>query len=316
MICKWCGEVLKPGDSRCKRCRREIPALSDCGGFYDLVPQAESALPVAAQQPKPAPVEVRPERVPPIPVQSARRKQDHMVKNIVFWVAIVLAVVFLVQTISLSGKLETAEAQIRMLKDRNDSQNEDVNNISGNKPEVKPGETPDPVQPEDTLTVAYNGSLTKIPFTAGNCEALKTQRVTVQLQDEAETILASVMLELKTDENAARVLSLTVSAEGLDWKDLSFRWSIAEDPAAELVAFDILAEVAQDTTEETTDDTSENTSGSFFGNGNDETEPEEQSIGSELEIDWEGKKELICEITATDSTGETVHLILTGIVIE
>lgn len=27
-------------DAKCRRCGKERPALSDCGGFYDLVPQA------------------------------------------------------------------------------------------------------------------------------------------------------------------------------------------------------------------------------------------------------------------------------------
>lgn len=37
MLCKWCGETVTPADRQCRRCGRELPALSDCGGFYDLV---------------------------------------------------------------------------------------------------------------------------------------------------------------------------------------------------------------------------------------------------------------------------------------
>ena len=36
MICKWCGETLKTGAKTCRRCKREIPAKSDCGGYYDF----------------------------------------------------------------------------------------------------------------------------------------------------------------------------------------------------------------------------------------------------------------------------------------
>lgn len=46
MFCKWCGGSLTQSDSKCKRCGKEVPALSDCGGFYDLVPDAK-------QPPKP-----------------------------------------------------------------------------------------------------------------------------------------------------------------------------------------------------------------------------------------------------------------------
>ena len=38
MFCKWCGGNLTPSDTKCKRCGKDIPALSDCGGFYDLIP--------------------------------------------------------------------------------------------------------------------------------------------------------------------------------------------------------------------------------------------------------------------------------------
>lgn len=42
MFCKWCGGNLASSDTKCKRCGREVSALSDCGGFYDLVPNAKN----------------------------------------------------------------------------------------------------------------------------------------------------------------------------------------------------------------------------------------------------------------------------------
>lgn len=41
MFCKWCGGNLGSSDIKCARCGREVPARSDCGGFYDLVPEAK-----------------------------------------------------------------------------------------------------------------------------------------------------------------------------------------------------------------------------------------------------------------------------------
>lgn len=40
MLCKWCGERITSAEKVCGRCGRKIPALSDCGGFYDLSPEA------------------------------------------------------------------------------------------------------------------------------------------------------------------------------------------------------------------------------------------------------------------------------------
>lgn len=42
MICKWCGEALpSSNNTKCPRCGKELPPLSDCGGFYNLMPSAE-----------------------------------------------------------------------------------------------------------------------------------------------------------------------------------------------------------------------------------------------------------------------------------
>ncbi len=46
MFCKWCGGNLTSADTKCKRCGREVAARSDCGGFYELVPDEKPAQPV------------------------------------------------------------------------------------------------------------------------------------------------------------------------------------------------------------------------------------------------------------------------------
>lgn len=40
MICKWCGENTDPSAAKCTHCRRPLPPLSDCGGFYNIMPSA------------------------------------------------------------------------------------------------------------------------------------------------------------------------------------------------------------------------------------------------------------------------------------
>lgn len=43
MICKWCGAAVDTAMKKCPTCGREIPPLSDCGGFYRVVPTAAQA---------------------------------------------------------------------------------------------------------------------------------------------------------------------------------------------------------------------------------------------------------------------------------
>lgn len=43
MICKWCGEAVDPGSRICGRCGRELPPMTDCGGFYQVMPSARPA---------------------------------------------------------------------------------------------------------------------------------------------------------------------------------------------------------------------------------------------------------------------------------
>ena len=43
MICKWCGEQVEAGASLCAHCGRELPPLSECGGFYNIMPEARLA---------------------------------------------------------------------------------------------------------------------------------------------------------------------------------------------------------------------------------------------------------------------------------
>lgn len=41
MFCKWCGEDLSGNLTVCAHCGKEQPPLSDCGGFFNLTPNAK-----------------------------------------------------------------------------------------------------------------------------------------------------------------------------------------------------------------------------------------------------------------------------------
>ncbi len=52
MICKWCATAVTPGDKVCPKCKRELPPLTDCGGFNNITRGLVPPTPAAAQ-PKP-----------------------------------------------------------------------------------------------------------------------------------------------------------------------------------------------------------------------------------------------------------------------
>lgn len=53
MFCKWCGNKIQPTDRSCKACGRETPAMSDCGGLYNLRYEAPAATAQPSFQPDP-----------------------------------------------------------------------------------------------------------------------------------------------------------------------------------------------------------------------------------------------------------------------
>ena len=107
MICKWCGATIDVTEGKCPDCGKAIPVLSDCGGFYDVVPKAiRPAVSQYKQETCSNPKDgVNPVSPPPRP-QKKRRK--HAVLPIVTLVLVLLFVVFMiVQSASLSKMIDT-----------------------------------------------------------------------------------------------------------------------------------------------------------------------------------------------------------------
>lgn len=103
MFCKWCGGTLAPSDTKCKRCGREVPALSDCGGFYDLVPGARRTETIQSRTPQPAPIQ-------PVLVAQPERKIKRIRLPLILFVLVVvvfLVIAFLV-TVFVFGKVKGA----------------------------------------------------------------------------------------------------------------------------------------------------------------------------------------------------------------
>lgn len=321
MICKWCGETLKSGAKTCKRCHREIPPLSDCGGFYDLVPQARSAVAVPTEEiPIRVPEEViaEPEAmespVRPVPPKK-RKKKSNTILNVIFWLSIALVVILLIQTISLSGKLSDANDEIRRLRAKNSSSQEtqatDVPNGKDPKPtDPKKSENPeesgkpsDPGHDEEhgLLTAdCLNGESTVV-FDEANNEHLQSNPVTVSLQDDTGEVIVILTLEL-TESEDTQALRLEVEDNRVGWQIQAIQWHDAD--GKELKSSGIREFVA-----------------SFLPDGSSDEETkaadtEGTQSGSVLELDRDEKMELTCTITGVDSDGDEILVILRGIVVE
>lgn len=67
MLCKWCGADVPNSETKCPRCKRDMTAKSDCGGFYDIVSAPKKAEPTGFQ---PATTEIIRERFVPQPTKN------------------------------------------------------------------------------------------------------------------------------------------------------------------------------------------------------------------------------------------------------
>lgn len=109
MICKWCGAKIREKDRTCPRCGQEIPPLSECGGFYDLVPGARQGAvppvkPVSPMQPTDGPTGYYPPR---------KKKKNYNTLWLCVWAVLLFAVLALsVKSCSLSFELDRLDDRL------------------------------------------------------------------------------------------------------------------------------------------------------------------------------------------------------------
>ncbi len=120
MFCKWCGSSLSSSDTKCNRCGKDVPALSNCGGFYDLVPKARKPAAPPPTPPKP-PVQNPPTPRQPLPQKdSASAKKRKSQNGLLLPVAAGVAVLFfllLVMLFVLQGKVNNLTNEVGELRD-------------------------------------------------------------------------------------------------------------------------------------------------------------------------------------------------------
>lgn len=122
MFCKWCGGNIASSDSKCRRCGREVPALSDCGGFYDLVPNAGKP-PVV--QPVPVGGSGVPDRKPDATEKAVKANKKMLRSLTVLTVAgfVIVAVMIVFMAIKVGQYADEAKElrmEVQLLSDRID----------------------------------------------------------------------------------------------------------------------------------------------------------------------------------------------------
>lgn len=163
MICKWCGATIDVTKGKCPDCGRNIPALSDCGGFYGVVPKATR--PVSPHQTcSNSKDDVNPLSPPP---KSRQERKKHAVLPIAA-LALLLAfgIFMIVQSASLGKTMNTlthqvdsAISSIGRMKRSNDSVNEQIAEIKeqlGTEPTVQ--EYPEPTLSKTDVSFCVNHS--------------------------------------------------------------------------------------------------------------------------------------------------------------
>jgi len=161
MFCKWCGGNLASSDTKCKRCGKEVPALSDCGGFYDLVPNAKKPV-----EDHPGP-EVPPERPvnpfrkpePPIEVHPPKGK-NHSKKPLLgltiltvagFSIVILLLVIALGKVNQYSSEVDGLQNDLRIINEKIDTIQVSTEPIETEPETTDPSVILDPVLAEQNV---------------------------------------------------------------------------------------------------------------------------------------------------------------------
>lgn len=145
MICKWCGATADVTKGICTSCGKELPPLSDCGGFYDIVPDAAkrssapeptaqewNAVPLNAEQRNPT----QPFDAPAMPMQGEPQVVQIRPRSggrVLFVIPIVLLLVavLVVSLLLVSANRENDDLteKIEKLAEDNDELNEKIDKL-------------------------------------------------------------------------------------------------------------------------------------------------------------------------------------------
>lgn len=212
MFCKWCGGTIASSDTKCKRCGKEVPALSDCGGFYDLVPNAKKPSDV---QPGPVVPPVKPASPPRKPeptreAEPARKKSSKKsllgltVLNVVGFMLVMLMLFIIVSKVNqYSTEVNGLRNDLRTISEKIDSIATVTEPVTTEPEVTEPTVVLDPVLADQDVnfTAKINGEM--------SAQALEAD---LDLGDYTDT--AVIFYGLDDETNAINSISYTLKEAG------------------------------------------------------------------------------------------------------
>ena len=139
MICKWCGAKVERTDKKCRRCGKEAPAMSECGGFYP--------------PPKPAVVGDPRTAAPRYPAQPQQKKRSG--GGLLIILCVLMAVVLLLSVFSLMMVL-TNSRKLEQLSKKDSA------------PAATAQPTEEPTEATEPLTLAQQDVTVRVDFDPAN----------------------------------------------------------------------------------------------------------------------------------------------------
>lgn len=212
MFCKWCGGTIASSDIKCKRCGKEVPALSDCGGFYDLVPNAKKPSDV---QPGPVVPPVKPASPPRKPeptreAEPARKKSSKKsllgltVLNVVGFMLVMLMLFIIVSKVNqYSTEVNGLRNDLRTISEKIDSIAAATEPVTSEPEATEPTVVLDPVLADQDVnfTAKINGE-----------DSAQAMEADLDLGDYTDTAVISYGMDDET--NAINSISYTLKEAG------------------------------------------------------------------------------------------------------
>lgn len=108
MICKWCGATIDVSNRKCSVCGREIPALSDCGGFYNIVPteRKTAVYRTESEQTQGKPSDIHRQRY------NKKPENTTLLPCVSILLTTILGIMMMITLISISKRLDWVERRI------------------------------------------------------------------------------------------------------------------------------------------------------------------------------------------------------------